>query len=474
LSRVDSKSSRSLVLTTPAVLLAFALPIAGYFWFIHQYGVNIIYYDQWSDIDLIGHFYSHTLSWNMLWMQHNESRMLFPNLIVLALARTTHFNIVDEEYLGAILLCGASGLIILAHKHRSPSTPWIYYAPVVLLMFSLIQGDTLFGFQIAWWLTLFALAATVFLLDRSPLNGAAFCTAMIAAMVGSFSSLQGLLIWPVGLVLLYFRGRPKSLLMLWVGSAVVTGSVYFYHFDFKAAGGNDAYMFAHPIAALKFFFFSVGDVVGVQIADTPGAGNNLVIAFGVLITAIAIWTVASAGLRRDQLDGVPVGVALICFGMLFALTITAGRVSFGLWEAGATRYTTFNLLIVVGCYMANLERRRAHGEPRWRHRKNRRGYSIGIVLVLGVVLLQVVFGTSNGLVYGGDWYRGQQVIADVTANIDRAPNAKVETALFPNPCCVLFVRRLAEVARRDRLSLFATHVYLDYRNEGLFPDPHSQ
>src|ERR1017187_9885005 len=82
-----------------AAALLLLIPIALYFWYIHQYGVNSIYYDQWNDVALLTHTryffepYSGHTTIRMLWMQHNESRTFFPNLIVLALGVLTHLNV---------------------------------------------------------------------------------------------------------------------------------------------------------------------------------------------------------------------------------------------------------------------------------------------------------------------------------------------------------------------------------------------
>src|ERR1700694_2659934 len=81
-------------------LLGFCCALALYFWFIHQYGVNAIYVDQWDNIALLTHssFFQNSYMGHMslthLWAQHNESRMLFPNLVVLLLGTTTHMNVV--------------------------------------------------------------------------------------------------------------------------------------------------------------------------------------------------------------------------------------------------------------------------------------------------------------------------------------------------------------------------------------------
>src|SRR5580700_7337937 len=64
-----------------AVLLL--IPVALYFMFIHHYGVNAIYYDQWNDVALLTHtrYSSHTYAGHttigMLWAQHNENHTFF-------------------------------------------------------------------------------------------------------------------------------------------------------------------------------------------------------------------------------------------------------------------------------------------------------------------------------------------------------------------------------------------------------------
>ena len=120
--------------------IGFAIPVVAYFWFVHHYGVNAIWLDQWDDINLIGH-----PTFGNLWALHNENRILFPNLIVLILASTIHFNIHTEQYVSGVMLVAAVRLIILAQKRRSPSIPWLYYCPVVFVMLSLVQFQIRYG-----------------------------------------------------------------------------------------------------------------------------------------------------------------------------------------------------------------------------------------------------------------------------------------------------------------------------------------
>ena len=140
-------------------VFGFAAPVIGYFWMLWDYAVNVVVGDQWDDVAVIGRSYHHLFDWSSLWAQHNETRIFFPNLIVLALSRTTHFDVRTEEFLSALMLVVAVTLLILIHKRRSPSTPWLYYCPVAILTFSISQfEDSLWGFQLAWYLVLLCLA----------------------------------------------------------------------------------------------------------------------------------------------------------------------------------------------------------------------------------------------------------------------------------------------------------------------------
>ncbi len=467
-------------------VLGFAIPLVAYFWLIHRYGVNGIWYDQWNDINVISH-----PSLGTLWAQHNEDRIFFPNLVVFVLSYTTHFNIHIEDYLNGLLLVAAAGLFILAHKRRSRSTPWLYYCPVLIIMFSFVQvGNTLFGFQLAWYMVMLALAGALFLLDRPVLNWSAFIGAMVFAVIGSFSSLQGLLIWPVGLVLLYSRSRANRFSIAWIAMGIVSAIVYFHHLSSAVAGTGGSYALNHPVLAMEFFFSAIGDIVGQQL---PLEGrNNFIMALGIVIVLVAIWILVTRGFRRDE-SGRPIGIALICYGLLFAMTIAAGRLNYGLFYADASRYTTFDLLTVVGCYLAMVQGRPSeapvpqlnHVEPAhedWgddgllNHpkppMKGSRSYEVVLsrtlqVVVACTIILLVILGTTNGLAQARAWHQKLVEASQVTVNIDKAPDNVVSGVLYPLPrSAVGFVRHMAQIAKTRNLSVFATEAAAQYREGG--------
>jgi hypothetical protein len=444
------------------------LPIGAYFWLIHQYSVNVVYLDQWSDVGLLDHWYKGTLTLSTLWASHGDHRILFPNLFVLALAQFTHFNVVIEEYLGGAMLVTATGLFISIHRRHAPSTPLIYYTPLTLLLFSFVQyQNTLWGFQMAWYLVTLALALTLFLLDRPVLTGWVFAGAIAATVVGSFSLLQGLLIWPVGLLVLYFHRRSRRSLFIWIACALITATVYFHHLN-SSEYSNQTYVFTHPVEAIKFFLFLIGSVLGIELTNSPWP----VIAFGAIVLVIALLLVVRHWRRSEQGSSL-IGVALICYGVLFAATVTEGRAWFGLWAP--SRYSTCGLLILAGCYLVVLERAPARNRLAFRAttaegQPERRTVVADTVISIGlavVICLQVIFGTGHGLASAKSWSENQKEVADIIVNVDKASNPLVRSEILKgNP---LVSRQLVEAMKTYRMSLFATGAVGYYSRIGLLP-----
>ena len=477
-------------------IYALALPAVALLWFIHRYAVNMIFADQWHDIHIIALSHSGTLTLGDLWAQHGENRVFVPDLLVLVLARTTHFNVVYEDYGSGILLIATAALLILAHRRRSPSTPWIYYFPVVIVLLSLNQGTmTMWGFAVSWYLEIFALAAALFLLDRVALGWLGLAGAIAVAIAGAFSSLEGLLIWPVGLLLLYHRRRGRAMVLAWITAAVVTTGVYLYRFDFTTAGtGTKSFVLTHPVLAVRFFFFAIGDVFGVQVPNTPSAGDYLFCLLGVLIFVVAAWVLVVGLPRRDRSTASPIGVAAVLFGVLYTVALTEGRGSLGL--SVLPRYAIFELLILAGCYLAMLDGslfeerhglvanigrrisvasliRRMEGTERgstdgpWWVRIDHLGLRAALIVAL---CLQVVIAPFEAFSAAETWHDQELAAADIAVNIGRAPNSLVRTGLGSSWQPVSYIRSMAQAARSEHLSLFDTASAAYYSSRGLTVD----
>ena len=210
----------------------------------------------------------------------------------------------------------------------------------------------LWGFGLSWYLEICALSVSLFLLDRRALNWPTFVGAAAAGMLGSFSSLEGLLIWPVSLLLLYHRSRPRPIIIAWIAVATVTIALYFYRFNFSLTDSDNTYDLHHPLEALRFFFFAIGNVLGTAIPDSPTLGDSAVLAFGVIVFAIACWILIVGIPRPARQTGASIGVALVLFGTLYTVSLSIGRVPSGL--VNLPRYSIFDLILLAGCYLTRV------------------------------------------------------------------------------------------------------------------------
>ena len=487
--------------TTALAFVALAALVASYFLFIHRWAVNSIFYDQWWDVQLLAHWYSGKLNLSDLWAQHGENRIFFPNLVVLLLARTVHFNTVFEVYVSGVLMTISTAAILIAHKLRSPSINWLWYLPIAALMMSFVQyQDTLWGFQLAWYMVYFALAVSLFLLDRPRLTWMALGIALVMATVGSYSSIQGLLIWPAGVLLMYQRNRSLRLCLIWLGCGVVVGIGYFYNLSLQE--GASSYALTHPVATAKFYFLLIGEVLGLSVPPTPNAGTYAVMAFGVVIFLVACWVVIAFGRHRDETSGAPLGVVITAYGLLFAMLVSCLRVSEGLDIAGTSRYTTFDLLILGGCaltllsvwepsdervrrwwakamvveYVPKAESDQARRPFTTRRRQSSRARAVQLIvtpLVVGLIALQLLVGTDIGFDEGPGWSNVLQNAANATVNGNQSTRTYQINSLLPSCDCYSFeaqLPKLIRVASVRHLSLFGTGAAAMYAKEGLPPE----
>jgi hypothetical protein len=185
-----------------------------------------------------------------------------------------------------------------------------------------------------------------------------------------------------------------------------------------------------------------------------------------LIVLSAVGTVLLCGFRRDTQSSSPLGVALICFGLLFAAMVTQGRSYFGITGASWSRYTTFDLLILIGIYLALLGRApqaipvatasepesEAPSKPALRIRRLGRA-AVGAFIAVAIPL-QILLGIHNGLAGARTTYTVDVKAVSLLRNIDHASNGAVGTLyLFHSPASI---RKQAHIVRSHHLSIFST------------------
>ena len=238
---------------------------------------------------------------------------------------------------------------------------------------------------------------------------------------------------------------------------MLTTVLYFYNFSSTAGNPDHNFIWQHPTTSATFFLFTVGNIVGVHIAY-HGPVNYAVVLFGLVIVVVAICTLIIGLRSRVPGDGRPVGMALIVVGISFAAIVTAGRVSLGYWVASGSRYTTFDLLTVLGIYLTLLSRpsRQAREKSGSLRRFDRTAPVIVRWCLAPIIIIQMALGLQNGLDQAASNHRYQLHAVEVLRTIDHQSDGTVTYYLYLFKSAD-FVRREARVLKDHHLSLFAGH-----------------
>src|SRR6266516_2863532 len=116
------------------------IPAAAAFLYVGVYGVNAPVEDQWETVRLLLADSAGRLSFTDLVAQHNEHRILFPRLVMLALAKTTRYDTVAEMWVTECALLLALAVLVLALRRTFARGPLLILLPVVaFLVFSFRQ-----------------------------------------------------------------------------------------------------------------------------------------------------------------------------------------------------------------------------------------------------------------------------------------------------------------------------------------------
>ncbi len=471
-SRVSSRPS--LALSLFAALITPVLYVA----FVAHYGVNTLFADDWTILPAVESAIHHNLSWQLLWGQHNESRLLLPNLLFILFGLFDHLNLKTIMYFSALIF--VAGYFLLLASYRRYAGRQLGILPTLLIglvWFSLSEVEnSLWAFQLPWFIVDFCLVLLLFIFSCNLRRYITVPTAILVAVAASVSLLQGLLLWPVGLLCLLWQRRNRRQTYressIWVVSAVVTAVLYFRGYNFSTAatgGGSVRFAFTHPLASIEYILAATGNVFPV---NGPASHASLILRESVGLVLVVVGVLVSILALRDRREGrlVPLPAALILFAILFDVSIALGRSSVGTAQALSSRYTMANLLLLIGIALYGFSRK---ADPlrvrRSRTRSLTSPIAIGAVNGALVILLaaQAYQSMNVGIPAARSVKSTREAGARIILALKRLPpsqaNALVTEYVYPPGLAP--IAPLVTGARRDKLSIFASEAQRPYTGQ---------
>ena len=299
---------------------------------------------------------------------------------------------------------------------------------------------------------------------------------MVAAVAASFSFLQGLALWPVGLICLLWtfsldapEARRRIVeASIWVTAALGTTVAALWGYDFKPLGCSvgsqvqavcdgsvSSFALHHPWSVVEWILVAIGEIIPNTHAGTLWLNGLL----GTVLLAAAIGIVIqSIRNRQDGHNCLP--TALILFGLLFDFLIAVLRAELLTISWVNSSYEMPNLLILLAIIIYAWD---------WLARAHvARAFA---VIGVALLVLQSVIATRSGIVGSRAFDEHQATAAQLAVNLDAITpqerncydlNGVLAYLLFP----VVNYVGYAE-AREDHLSVFAPDFRHRYREEGL-------
>lgn len=444
------------------VILLMILPAGLMFFYIRAYGVNVVYWDRWGLIPVLGKFYARDPSLIAdCWRQHGEHRFFFGYLAELVLAVVTHWNIVAEMLMRWLFTCLICYVLLRAYMRTFGSTARALagFIPVVWIVFWLrwyplviAEADQTWGMESAFFLLALYLLAT-----SKTLRGR-FALAAVSGVVSSFSHSPGLLVWPIGLVQILWvcwsqKGELRRVYLKMASVWCLTGICVFvaYFTGYTNPGYQSGpvsfatFLYHHFSYSCRFFLAGIGG----PLASEPSAAVG--IGFVLLLLYIGIALYALTRRPRPQ-SCIPLFLSLILFALLVAALDTYERSEAwfqdygpvaGINAALAARYTVFTGRGVVGLYLLLLS---PLLELRYKAVK---AFSVGLMLSLVVVGFSV---PCNSAMQFGQKTRDSMNKAAYYLSTYKLQSPENLAKVFPVP---LVVFREASILEEHHLNVFS-------------------
>ncbi|MDZ7898181.1 MAG: hypothetical protein U5N85_09170 [Arcicella sp.] len=332
-----------------------ALPIILYFYFLSEYSLNIPKWDDHALKSFILEFENANgflAKSQTFFRQHNEHRIAFDRLITLLVFKV--YGTIDYRWLmwvGNFTLIGT--LIIFIKIFQKQKLPLWYFVPVSLIFFQLQLWENTFWGMAALqnFGIIFFIFGLIYLVCSEKKSH--FYWSILFAFFATYTSGNGITVFPVCLVLLILQRRFKESIIFGIVSVALIGA-YFYQYQMPPSNP--------PMEGIGFkkvifgFFSFIGSAFDLM-PNSSGRIKLTIIAGGILFMISALITIYlifnSKLLKKNRILSYTELFALgsIMFLIGTAIVVTFTRISFGELGLLTSRYKIYSILLSITLYL---------------------------------------------------------------------------------------------------------------------------
>lgn len=369
------------------LLIGAALYVAWYFYYVAHYAVDIPYLDDYDAILEYLLAFREDTPWEKLHsilLPHNEHIISMTRMVSwINYGLTGHLNIF------ALLLWGNALLLVPLAVLYATFTPTERYPTLYFLLVIFVFLNPQYSVTALWAMALWSniwvfvpVTLSILLVTRPK----QWYWSIPFAVVATFANGNGLMIWPIGFLLLFFERRPFLQWAIWAGAGIFTCGSYFYLMRQQPSEG------LFLLTNLPLLPFNVLAFLGSYGALLGGkAGQIIAVIVGTGVATMTLITTKNYLKTRQRTDLVL--LALVAFVALTALAVGLFRAEKGMSIIIGGRYRQYSSLAVAVSLLMAFRHLPFH-LPRW-----------GRVSIWGVVGLVTVlsFYRDIGLRKTTEW-----------------------------------------------------------------------
>jgi hypothetical protein len=337
---MDPNHTLSATMKKNVVSIVIILPIICTFYYVYIYGITIPYWDQWELVPLLEKMYNHTLSLADLWAQHNEHRIIFPQIVMLILARLSNWNIFVELCANMVLaILILLFLLSILHNTIKPTSPFLKIF-ISMMVFSMVQRENWeWGWQIQMFMSVLGSVIAIWAANKWQGKAIGLIVIIPAAILSSYSFNSGLLTWLAVLVvfLLQKKWELKHIIIL-VSACIATVVLYYYKYTKPSIHPSVLFFMSHPLIYARYVLTYLGGSL---------SWNN----YGCMaVTIISLFLISLAIFNhwrfdKQKLQKLAPWLGLALYACMAACATALGRAGFGWQQALSSRYTTISLFL---------------------------------------------------------------------------------------------------------------------------------
>ncbi len=337
-----------------AIVLAGVIPLVALVAAVQRYAVNVLYWDEWAIATILPRHHLGRLRWMDLFAQHNESRMVVPRLLIVALANASGGDVRWQMGATIALACGVSACVwVLGRRTLQCGTVAraAIWALANLLVFGLVQHENwLMGMQLVAELPVACLAGGLVAATSNRPLATRFVACMALATVSTFSMAHGAICWVLLLPMLWVRssvtsadGRMRRVRWTGVYVAVFLGLLLAYFHDYHKPAGHPGLdeVLRQPAKALAYALAFLGHPLRGIGAPRLAAAIAAGVVSLVVLAAVAFRLLRAAD-ARQRLNRAAPWLIFVAYALASAAVATLGRLGFGLEQSLESRYTAYS------------------------------------------------------------------------------------------------------------------------------------